>query len=336
MTSQQIHYIITLADEGSFSKAAKKLYVSQPSLSQFVKNLENQIGITLFDRSSNPIKLTEAGRAYYDAAQKIQQTETILTNQLSDISGLRTGQLTIGTSPFRASCMLAKSLSEFNKKYPGIKIKLITDAIYSLTSSKTDDNIDIYIENNIFQHDLFYTEELSTEKYYLAVPKLHPFNEQHKNLVLTNDDIFFDSQTLYANPGVSLESCTKYPFIMLNSKTDYSGITRQLFRYTDIKPEVSIYANAYETMFYWTYNGLGMSILPDTLIKFGNFSEHPIYYKISSAYTPLSGTTNTVINDDMISKQIVAAYKRNRYLTSPAREYILLLKQLIGLGTWKL
>lgn len=322
MTTQQIHYIITLANEGSFSKAAKKLYVSQPSLSQFVKNLEGQLGVTLFDRSSNPIRLTEAGHAYYNAAIKIQQTEAALTNQLSDISGLRTGQLTIGTSPFRASCMLAKSLSDFHNKYPGIKIKLVTDNINSLTSSQLDNDIDIFIENNIFQHDIFYTEELSTEKYYLAVPPEHPFNKTNEQLAVSTEEIVSESVSLYRNSGVSLKSCMNYPFILLNSKADYSGLTKQLFKSIELKPEVSIYANTYETMLYWTYCGLGMSILPDTLIKFGNFSKHPVYYKIAF--------------DDGVSKDIVAAYKRNRYLTSPAREYIYLLKQLIGLGTWRL
>lgn len=75
MTTQQIQCIITLAEEGSFSKAAKKLFVTQPSISQLIKNMETQLGAPLFDRSSSPIQLTPIGQAYYDAAKKILSTE---------------------------------------------------------------------------------------------------------------------------------------------------------------------------------------------------------------------------------------------------------------------
>ena len=61
MTTQQIQCIITLAEEGSFSKAAKKLFVTQPSISQLIKNMEMQLGAPLFDRSSSPIQLTPIG-----------------------------------------------------------------------------------------------------------------------------------------------------------------------------------------------------------------------------------------------------------------------------------
>ncbi len=64
MTTQQIQCIITLAEEGSFSKAAKKLFVTQPSISQLIKNMEMQLGAPLFDRSSYPIQLTPIGQAY--------------------------------------------------------------------------------------------------------------------------------------------------------------------------------------------------------------------------------------------------------------------------------
>ena len=103
MTTQQIQCIITLAEEGSFSKAAKKLFVTQPSISQLIKNMETQLGAPLFDRSSSPIQLTPIGQAYYDAAKKILSTERELENRISDINNLKTGSLTIGTTPFRGS-----------------------------------------------------------------------------------------------------------------------------------------------------------------------------------------------------------------------------------------
>ncbi len=69
MTSQQIHYVIALSEERSFSKAAERLYISQPALSQFIKNVEKDVGMPLFDRGTNTIQLTPAGEIYLKMAK---------------------------------------------------------------------------------------------------------------------------------------------------------------------------------------------------------------------------------------------------------------------------
>ena len=121
MTTQQIQCIITLAEEGSFSKAAKKLFVTQPSISQLIKNMETQLGAPLFDRSSSPIQLTPIGQAYYDAAKKILSTERELENRISDINNLKTGSLTIGT--FSWLLYASKKFCRFFEEIPGCKIR---------------------------------------------------------------------------------------------------------------------------------------------------------------------------------------------------------------------
>ena len=85
MTTQQIQYIIAITEEGSFSAAAKKLVVTQPSISQLVKNIEYTIGAPLFDRTTQPIKLTPVGIAYYEAAKKIENVNRELQNRVSEI-----------------------------------------------------------------------------------------------------------------------------------------------------------------------------------------------------------------------------------------------------------
>ena len=191
MTTQQIQCIITLAEEGSFSKAAKKLFVTQPSISQLIKNMESQLGSPLFDRSSSPIQLTPIGQAYYDAAKKILSTERELENSISDINNL-----TIGTTPFRGSCMLPKSFAAFAKKFPDVKLDVITDSVKELQNLLLSGEIDICIEATDFDNELFYTEDLATEHYYLAVSKENPFNETHKEQQRKTSDVVSDSSAL--------------------------------------------------------------------------------------------------------------------------------------------
>lgn len=326
MTAQQIQYIITLAEEGSFSKAAKKLYVTQPSISQLIKNMESQLGMPLFDRSSTPIRLTTVGQAYYDAAKKIQSTERELENRVFEINELKTGTLTIGTTPFRASCMLPRSLSSFKSSFPGIRLEVITSNPEELKALLLSGEIDICIETDTFDPELFYTEELSVEHYYLAVGASHEFNRRHSDCQLKASDITSDSPALYNCGEISIKDCLHEAFIVLDTKNNDRDITFDFFSSETRLPEIALRAYNIETIFHWINSGLGIGILPDTLIRFGNFREHPVYYRLQEPKGCFGIT----------ERKIVVAYSKKHFLTQTAPAYINLLKQLIGQGTWKL
>lgn len=325
MTTQQIQCIITLAEEGSFSKAAKKLFVTQPSISQLIKNMETQLGAPLFDRTSSPIRLTPIGQAYYDAAKKIQSTERELENRVSEINELKTGTLTIGTTPFRGSCMLPKSLAAFCQQFPGVKLDIVTTNVDELQSLLLSGEVDICIEANVFDPELFYIEELDTEHYYLAVGKENPFNNLHIEQQLKETDIISDSSLLYDNREVSLNDCMNDTFIILDSKNNDLDVSIDLFNQMKQFPPIRLRAYNIETMFHWINSNLGMGILPDTLIRFGNFKEHPNYYRIKEPKGCFG----------MTEKKTVVAYSKKHFLTQTAPAYINVLKQLIGQGTWK-
>lgn len=325
MTTQQIQCIITLAEEGSFSKAAKKLFVTQPSISQLIKNMELQIGTSLFDRSSSPIRLTPVGQACYDAAKKILSTERELENRISDINKLKTGTLTIGTTPFRGSCLLPKSFASFYHEFPGVKLDVITTSVRELQNLLLSGEIDICIEASDFDPELFYVEELATEHYYLAVGPENPFNDRHKEQQLKDSDIVSDSSALYENKEISLSDCLEESFIVLDSKNNDPDITVDLFHNMQQIPQITLRCYNIETMFHWVNSNLGMGIIPDTLIRFGNFKNHPVYYRLKEPKGCFG----------MTEKKIVVAYSKKHFLTKAAPTYINLLKQLIGQGTWK-
>ncbi len=326
MTAQQIQCIIALAEEGSFSGAARKLFVTQPSISQLVKNMETQIGSPLFDRSSTPIKLTLIGEAYYDAAKKTEAINRELHNRVSEINGLEMGTLRIGTSPFRASCMLPRSIAFFKQRYPGIHINIVSDNINNLKEQLIDGAIDICIENNMFQDQLFTTEFLSTENYYLAVAKESSWNKGKEDIALTENDILSDSERLYADNAVTSAQLKQLSYVMLDAKSEYSDKTVDILNRLSIQPEDEpLMAANLETKFHWINSNLGAGFVPDTLIRFGNFTDHPLYYKINLPKRSIG----------LCQDQIVVAYCKNHFLSRAAKEYILRLKELIGIGTWR-
>ena len=220
---------------------------------------------------------------------------------------------------------VTKSFAAFSKKFPDVKLDVITDNVKELQNLLLSGEIDICIEATDFDTELFYTEDLATEHYYLAVSKENPFNETHKEQQLKTSDIVSDSSALYNNKEISLSDCLNESFIVLDTKNNDPDITVDLFQHMKQIPQINLRCYNIETMFHWVNSNLGMGIIPDTLIRFGNFENHPIYYKIKEPKGCFGIT----------EKKIVVAYSKKHFLTQTAPIYIDLLKQLIGQGTWK-
>ncbi|MCR5797000.1 MAG: LysR family transcriptional regulator [Eubacterium sp.] len=324
MTTQQMKYLIAVVEEGSFSGAARRMFVSQPSISQMIKALEKQEGSPLLERNSNPLKLTPVGEAYYEAAVKIESVYRELDNKLAEINQLKVGTLTIGTSPFRASCMLPQSIAHFQKQFPGIKVDIVSDNIEKLKQYLVDGEIDICIENDIFQSQQFVTEGLSTEHFYLAVDPNNPWCKDKQEYILTKDDIVNDSEKLYSAPAIAPSQLERLDFILLDKQSEFFEVSRNVFDKCSINPKVALYSSNIETKFHWINSNLGAGFIPDTMIKFGNFIQHPYYFRIKEPRRSAG----------MCQKNIVVAYNRMHFLPRIAKEYISQLKMLIGMGTW--
>lgn len=320
MTSQQIEYVLTLAEEKSFSKASQKLYVTQPSLSQFIKNLENELRTQLFDRSTSPIRLTPSGEAYIDAARKIKAIEKELNHQIADLSNLKTGDLRIGTSPFRASCLLPKSIVEFHKMYPGVSIHILENKMSDLEKAALEGSIDLYLGTGPFDDNLFHAEVLAEEQLYLALPQDNPLNKELEAYQVSVYDIQRDTVKLHKTPPVDLSLFKNQKFILQQQGQKLYSLAFELCHASAFEPNVILYSERLETALSWTLAGIGLSFLPDFLIRFGNYGKHPVYYKL---------------DHPTASRHLCIAYRKNRYLSRVSEEYIILLKKLIGYGTWQ-
>ena len=118
-------YVCEVYRERSFSKAAQNLYISQPSLSARIKKVEEQIGVPLFDRSTSPLQLTEAGRIYIRAAEEISEIEQRVENAINNLNTLQTGRLSIGASNLFAAYVLPPLISRFKQRYPKIDVQIV-------------------------------------------------------------------------------------------------------------------------------------------------------------------------------------------------------------------
>lgn len=320
MTPQQIEYVIAVAEERSFSKAAKRLFVTQPSLSKFIINLETSLGVTLFDRSSSPITVTEAGNIFIETANRMKELEDEMTLRMNELSGLKNGNIRIGTTPFYAANMLMKTVLYYHDKYPDIQITIQEDTYRNLEDSVLRGDIDLMIGTVRVDEDLFNTEDLCLEKLYLAVPGNCPLNKKYSEYILTPDDIRSNSEKLFMTDTVKLDAFKKERFIFRSNNDQNHNYQKKMCKSAGFTPETVLESNSLDTIFSFVCAGLGVAFIPDTFIKFSDVNVHPAYYAVSGTET---------------EKKIFLAYKKNKYLSRSAYEFCSTLRELIGLGTWK-
>ena len=124
MNLKQAQYVKTIAECGSITAAAKKLFVSQPSLSQMLRQLEQETGLPIFDRSTNPMRLTYAGEKYLHAAERMLAANAELESQLREIRQEHAGRLRLGISITRAMQVMPLVLPVFQQQYPNVTLEL--------------------------------------------------------------------------------------------------------------------------------------------------------------------------------------------------------------------
>ena len=139
-------YICAIWNERSFSRASQKLFVSQPWLSSVVKKTEQEIGTPIFDRSTNPISLTEAGRYYLEQAKRITEIEDETRMYFSSLSAKNGASVRVGSSMFFCTYVLPGLMDEFKAMYPQVELTFVEGITKDLTDKLLDHTIDFSLE----------------------------------------------------------------------------------------------------------------------------------------------------------------------------------------------
>ena len=140
---QEMKYIYTVYQCGSFSKAAEELYLTQPALSISVQKVEREIGMPLFNRDKKPLELTEAGEVYIQKIEQIEHLEEELSMQLNDLTDLKTGHLRIGGTHYFNAYILPPVIAAYKKKFPGINLQLTEAGSWELINMLKEKQIDL-------------------------------------------------------------------------------------------------------------------------------------------------------------------------------------------------
>lgn len=167
-------YFMTVAREGSISRAAEKLYLSQPYLSQCIGRLEQELQMKLFDRSHTPLVLTDAGRLYLSYLEGVG---TLTGKFESQIEELRTGSrqiLNVGMTPWRGSVLLPDILPSYAAAHPDVRIVLHEYHSNMLAKLLQEDKIDFGLMNIPNKMDGFIYQTVFYERMFLVANREHP------------------------------------------------------------------------------------------------------------------------------------------------------------------
>ncbi len=173
MDLSQLETFVAVAREGSFSRAAKKLFRTQPAVSQTIRNLERELGEPVFDRSSRDGILTDAGRVLHDYALRLLNTRGEALGALAELRQLYTGKLSIAANEF--TCLyLLPVLDEFRRNYPAIKIAVQRSLASRVADELINHNAELGVltfrpEDPLIRSVVVYRDTLT-----LIVPARHP------------------------------------------------------------------------------------------------------------------------------------------------------------------
>ncbi len=277
---KEYSYILTVIDKGSISEAAEALYISQPSLSMYIKKLEERLNIKFFNKSAGKMHLTDAGASYIEYARQIVALDAAMHSSLADIADLNEGHITMGVTATRASSLLPIVLPAFKKKHPSIDVRVVEATSRELEEMLLERKLDFAVLNQPLKPLKLEYRVLNTEEVVLLVHKDNPVI--HK--AVRRDDCPY--------PWMALEYIMDEPFILLKSTQRMRQAAEVLFANAGSEPNVLMETASAFTAYFLTSAGLGLTILTDTFcktadddnIRFFSIGQPRLTYEVVVAY----------------------------------------------------
>ncbi len=186
MELHQLKYLVAVADQGSFTKAAQQCLVAQPSLSQQIIKLERELGQLLLERLGRRVRLTDAGQLFYEQAMAILAAVDRVKEEVVELAGERGGTVTIGAIPTVAPYLLPEQAQRFQRSYPKARVVIQEDFTEHTIASCVRGDLDVGILALPIPDVPLHVEPLFEEELLLALPAQHPLTRKRQ---LTVNDL---------------------------------------------------------------------------------------------------------------------------------------------------
>jgi LysR family hydrogen peroxide-inducible transcriptional activator len=246
MEIHQLRYFVAVAEEGSFSRAAAREHVAQPSLSQQIQKLEAEVDHRLFDRLSRSVVITEAGKCLLEYARKILVEIAEARRCLDDLKHDVAGRLTIGAILTMAPYVLPKLIGKFQARYPKVELEIVEDTTERLALRLEEGTLDIAIMSTCQQSPTLEAHPLGKEPLFVLVAKQHRLAKKKK---------------------ISWADLKSEKFLLLHEVHCLSAQICQLLAAHDLRPELALRGTQLATIAQMVATGMGVSVVPQMMVE---------------------------------------------------------------------
>ncbi len=263
MNMKQALYFKTIAQYGTITAAAKQLYISQPSLSQTLRQIEDEVGTPLFDRSTSPFHLTYAGERYLKAVEAMLDIETRLKEEIESLRRDDGGRLRLGISVTRAMQVLPDVIPIFTKSYPNVTIELTEAASASLEGLLQKGQIDLALAALEANEANIAYELIEKESIGILAGKGSQL-----------------AQLVPSGTPISLEMVEKEAFVSLDTSHSSRIIQDRLFRRYNIRPKILLETSSLEVARRVALKSGACMVLPDVYADEFVFNSGGAFYPL--------------------------------------------------------
>ena len=292
MELRQLRYLVALADERHFTRAAAREHIAQPALSQQIRRLEQEVGLALVERTTRRVTVTEAGQTLVARARRILSEVDSATAEMQALAGVRTGHVMVGTMHTMGPVDVTVALAVFHQRHPGVELTVREQSSEELAEMLRDDGLDLAF--------LSVTERM--ESHGLG---LHQLVSEELVVVLPRD------HRLAARGTLRMAELAGEHFISYREGARLRELLTIAARHAGFEPQIKLESNESERIKRLVARDMGVAILPR-----------------SDAERPGTDLAMAALTEPALRRDITLACREGRRLAPAAAEFLALSKEL--------
>jgi LysR family transcriptional regulator, transcription activator of glutamate synthase operon len=296
MDLRQLSYLVTLAEERHFTRAAAREHIAQPALSQQIKRLEEELGLMLVERSTRQVKITDAGQLLVARARRILAETEAARVELESLKGVESGRVTVGAMHTMGPIDVSLALAIFHERHPGVELTVREQSSEELAAMLRDDELDLAF--------LSVTERVESEGL-----GLHQLVSEELVAVLPTDHRYADRRKL------QMGQLRDEEFISFREGARLRELLESAGQHAGFEPRVKLESNESGRIRRLVARGMGVAILPR-----------------SDAVAPGADVAVVALVEPKLSRDITLAWRQDRRLPPAVAEFLSLARTTFGVA----
>jgi LysR family transcriptional regulator, transcription activator of glutamate synthase operon len=291
MDLRQLRYLVALAEERNFTRAATREHIAQPALSQQIRRLEEELGLALVERTTRRVEMTEAGRLLVGRSRRLLADFEAAQTEMLGLRGMRTGHLTIGAMHTMGPIDLSLAIAVFHKRHPGVELTVREHSSEEMAEMLRVDELDLAflsVTERIESHALG-LEQLVSEELVVLLPRDHALGKRRR---------------------LRMSELAGEQFISFREGARLRELLVSAGRTAGFEPSVKLESNESQRVRRLVARGLGVAILPR-----------------SDAEGPGADAAVAALHEPSLTRDITLAWRAERHHAPAAAEFLELARQ---------